>query len=61
MDHYKRKNLLSHINVGGKNTKFGVIKIKNGKLHYCLDTIIFEDVDTDKILLSNRVSSKKEN
>ena len=29
MDHYKRKNLLSHINDGGKNVKLSVIKIKN--------------------------------
>ena len=46
---------------GRKIITFGKIEIEKCKFHYCKDSIFLEDVDTDKILLSNVVSSSEEN
>lgn len=40
---------------------FSNIKIENPKFHYHRGRIFLEELDTDKIMLSNEVSFSKEN
>ena len=57
----KNKNLLSHIKIGKEILTFGDTEIEKIEVYRHESHIFFEDVDIEKVLVSNKISSGEEN
>ena len=55
MEEKLAKNLLSHIKMNRQSLKFGDIKIGK-KIFTAIKVIFFKDVDTENLLVSNKIS-----
>ena len=56
----KHKNLLSHIKMGRKVLAFGGIELKK-KLLPLKNLFFLQDIDIEKVLVSNKISSSQKN
>ena len=57
----KHKNLLSYIKMGKEISTFGDIKIERNKFYRHKSPIFLKDVDIEKVLVYNKISSGEKN